>query len=103
MPILFNIFQKPEEEKTQPYLFYEISVRSCSITKSCVTLVTLWSLAHQCPWDSPGKNTGMDCHFFLQGVFLTQGTNTESPASLDLSGILFTTELPGKPCETRIS
>ena len=75
MPILFNIFQKPEEEKTQPYLFYEISVRSCSITKSCVTLVTLWSLAHQCPWDSPGKNTGMDCHFFLQGVFLTQGTN----------------------------
>ena len=19
-----------------------------------------------CPWDSPGKNTGVDCHFFLQ-------------------------------------
>ena len=28
-----------------------------------------------CPWDSPGKNTGVGCHFFLQGIFLTQGSN----------------------------
>ena len=21
------------------------------------------------------KNTGVDCHFFLQGIFLTQGSN----------------------------
>ena len=27
------------------------------------------------PWDSPGKNTGMSCHFLLQGIFLTQGLN----------------------------
>ena len=38
MPILFNIFQKPEEEKTQPYLFYEINVCSCSVTELCLTL-----------------------------------------------------------------
>ena len=25
--------------------------------------------------DSPGKNTGVGCHFFLQGIFPTQGTN----------------------------
>ena len=25
--------------------------------------------------DSPGKNTGVDCHSFLQGIFLTQGSN----------------------------
>ena len=25
--------------------------------------------------DSPGKNTGVDCHDFLQGIFLTQGSN----------------------------
>ena len=24
------------------------------------------------PWDSPGKNTGVGCHFLLQGIFLTQ-------------------------------
>ena len=22
-----------------------------------------------CPWDSPGKNTGVDCHFLLQAVY----------------------------------
>ena len=28
-----------------------------------------------CPWDSPGKNTGVSCHFLLQGIFPTQGSN----------------------------
>ena len=28
-----------------------------------------------CPWDSPGKNTGVDFHALLQGIFLTQGWN----------------------------
>ena len=28
-----------------------------------------------CPWDSPGKNTGVGCHFLLQGIFSTQGSN----------------------------
>ena len=25
-----------------------------------------------CPWDFPGKNTGVGCHFLLQGIFPTQ-------------------------------
>ena len=24
-----------------------------------------------CPWDFPGKNAGVGCHFLLQGIFLT--------------------------------
>ena len=24
-----------------------------------------------CPWDSPGKNTGVGCHALLQGIFPT--------------------------------
>ena len=28
-----------------------------------------------CPWGFPGKNTGVNCHFLLQGLFLTQGSN----------------------------
>ena len=27
------------------------------------------------PWDFPGKNTGVGCHFLLQGTFPTQGSN----------------------------
>ena len=46
-----------------------------------------------CPWDSPGKNTGVGCHFLFQGIFLTQGSNL-SPA---LAGGLFTTNPPRKP------
>ena len=26
----------------------------------------------QCPWNSPSKNTGVGCHFLLQGMFPTQ-------------------------------
>ena len=28
-----------------------------------------------CPCDSPGKNTGVGCHFLLQEMFSTQGSN----------------------------
>ena len=28
-----------------------------------------------CPWDFPAKNTGMSCHFVLQGTFPTQRSN----------------------------
>ena len=28
-----------------------------------------------CSWDFTGKNTGVGCHFLLQGIFLIQGLN----------------------------
>ena len=31
------------------------------------------------PWDFPGKNTRVGCHFLLQGIFLTQGSNSGLP------------------------
>ena len=36
----------------------------------------------------------MGCHFLLQGIFLTQGSNLPSPT---MAGGFFTTELPEKP------
>jgi len=33
------------------------------------------SLPGFCPRDFPGKNTGVGCHFLLQGIFPTQGLN----------------------------
>ena len=43
---------------------------------SCVCVcMYAWSFASLlCPWDSPGKNTGVGGHFLLHGVFLTQGS-----------------------------
>ena len=35
----------------------------------------LWPTRLLRPWDFPGKNTGVGCHFFLQGIFQTQGLN----------------------------
>ena len=32
-----------------------------------------------CPWNPPGKNTGVDCHALLQGIFLTLGLNLGLP------------------------
>ena len=36
-----------------------------------------WTVACQalCPWDSPGKNTGVGCHSLLQGIFPSQESN----------------------------
>ena len=45
-----------------------------------------------CPWDSPGKNTGVGCNFLLQEIFLTQKLNL---CLLALAGGFFT-ELPRK-------
>ena len=44
-----------------------------------------------CSWDSSGKNTVMGCQALLQGIFLTQGIEPASPASLPLAGRFFTT------------
>ena len=39
-----------------------------------------------CPWDFPGKNTGVGCHFLLQGIFLNQESN---PGLLHCRQILY--------------
>ena len=49
------------------------------LLQSCPTLrpyglQPTWLL---CPWDSPGKSTGVGCHALLQGIFLTQGLNSD--------------------------
>ena len=46
-----------------------------------------------CPYDFPGKNTGVDCHFLLWGSSQTRDWTT----SLALAGRFFTTEPPGTP------
>ena len=45
------------------------------LTKSCPTLWGPMDCSLLCPWNSPGTNTGVGCHFLLQGTFPTQGLN----------------------------
>ena len=55
-----------------------ISWSSCLVSKSCLTFLRPYELKPTrllCPWDFPGKNIGMGCHFLFQGIFLTQGSN----------------------------
>ena len=37
----------------------------------------LWPARLLYPWDFPGKNTEVGCHFLLQGISLTQGLNLD--------------------------
>ena len=51
---------------------------------SCVRLFAIpWidqkSTRLLCPWDFPGKSTGVGCHFLLQGIFPTQESNPGPP------------------------
>ena len=47
-----------------------------------------------CPWDSPGKNTGVGCHSLLQGIFPAQGPNL---GLLHCGQTLLLCKSPGKP------
>ena len=49
------------------------------VTQSCLTLCDPMDCSPPsrllCPSDFPGKNTGVGCHAFLQGIFPTEGSN----------------------------
>ena len=51
---------------------------ACSVAQLCLTLCDRMDRGPPgsfCPWDFPGKNTRVACHFLLQGLFSTQGSN----------------------------
>ena len=70
-------------------------VHVCSVAQSCQTL---WPQGLQptrvfCPWDSPGKNTGVGCYSLLQEIFPTHRSNPFPSLQADSS----LSEPPGKP------
>ena len=58
-----------------------IILLSCMHVCSVAQYMTLWNPMDcsptrlLCPWDFPGKNSGVGCHFLFQGIFPTQGLN----------------------------
>ena len=55
-----------------------VCVCVCSAMSNSLPLHGLQPTRLLRPWDSPGKNTGVGCHFLLQGIFPTQGSNLVS-------------------------
>ena len=45
-----------------------VTVHVCSVAKPCLTLRDPKTCRLLCPWDFPGKNTAVTCHFLLQGT-----------------------------------
>ena len=67
-------------------------MRVCVLSRSHVRLfATLWTIALQAslPWDFPGKETGVGCHFLLQGIFSTQRSNLHLQCLLHYRQILY--------------
>ena len=75
-------------EGGQLFLFIDRHVSVLLVAQSCPTLCDhgLKPTRLLCPWDFPGKDTGVGCHFLLQGIFPTQGSN---PGLLHCRQILY--------------
>ena len=59
---------------------------SCSVMSGSLQPHGLFPSRPLCPWNSPGKNTGVGSHSLLQGIFPTQGSK---PGLLPCRQILY--------------
>ena len=92
MKILQPITQKRAFPRSHPGWHPDMGLPACRAAKKKLLLFITTSVCQSvmssflrprglqpmrllCPWDSPGKNTGVGCHSFLQRIFLTQGSN----------------------------
>ena len=75
----YTIKSKPSKVSSRGLYFPQAEGVWCGVQSSSHVrlFVTPRTAAHQAlrPWDSPGKNTGVDCHSLLQRIFLTHGRN----------------------------
>ena len=69
-------------------------MHACSVMSDSLRPHRLQPNRLLCPWDLPGKNTGVGCHFLLWGNLPSPGIKPTSPA---LVGEFFTIAPPGKP------
>ena len=68
-----------------------------SVVSDSVQTLGLEPARPLCPWNSPGKNTGVGCHPLLQGNLPNPGIEPTSPASPTLAGEVFTTSATWEP------
>ena len=99
--VLISVHTSENAHLTHPNLALVLSLpnycsfsfpHSCMLSHFSWLSATLWTinLPGSCPWDSPGKNTGVGCHALLQGIFPDPGIKTASLMSPALAGRFFT-------------
>ena len=78
--------------------FYYVRARAQPL-HSCLILCISMDCSAQDPlsMDFPGKNTGMGCHAFLQGIFSRPRHQTCVSCISGMAGGFFPAELLGKP------
>ena len=79
------------KSRTQPGDQACACMLSCFKTSDSLRLYGLQPFRPLCPWDSLGKNTGVGCHFLLQGIFLTRNGRRVSYVYLHWLPVFFTT------------
>ena len=57
------------------FVLYIKCMCAYSIKSDSLQLPGLQPTRLLCPWNFPGKNTGLGCHFHLQGISPIQGSN----------------------------
>ena len=80
--------------RTHSIQVLEVLVLSCSVVSDSLRRYGLQSARLLCPWDSPGKKTGVGCHALLQGISQNQGLN---PGLLYYRWILYHLSHQGSP------
>ena len=67
-----TILAPPPESESVSLSVWSDSLQACGLQHARLL----------CPWNSPGKNTGVGSHSLLQEIFLTQGLNLSLPRLL---------------------
>ena len=91
LPFTFHQVSNFQDNTVKVYLY---SV-SCSTMSDSLRPHGLQPTMLLCPQNSPGKNTGVDSHSILQGIFPTQGLN---PGLLHYRQILYGLSYQGSLC-----
>ena len=70
-PLDSNEIKSVNPKGNQPWIFIrrpDAEAVSCSVVPDSLRPHGLQPTRLLCPWDFPGKDTGVDCHFLLQGM-----------------------------------
>ena len=70
-----SLKEEPLRRPTDGGLWVSSSSASRSVVSDSLRPRGLWPARRLCPWDSPGRNTGVGCRSLLRRIFPTQGLN----------------------------